>query len=186
MRQGWGGVGYLGVHAITLPLCRYDVALVACRPALSRTQPVLTSCRLCTAGCHQPSAAPSGCDRLLNPQTTQPPPAPAPSTLPIGCSWPAPGPHQPQQGAPGPVTGGTHQRGLAAPPQAIPGRSQGERRGVWGEPCSLALGGSHHITRPQTGRGWGAPRTTGGDNALAVSDGGGLGCVCCGRSCELQ
>lgn len=131
-------------------------------PDASRAHPVFTSCQPCTAGRHQPSAAPSGCDRLFNPQTTQPPPAARPSALPIACRPGWPGPQQPQQGPSRLPSGETHQRSPAGLPQAAPGLSQGQRRGAWGEPCSLALGGRHHIARPQKGWAitWGESKST--------------------------
>ena len=183
--------GCLGVYDITLLLCRYGGMAhrlqASPHPDASRAQPVFTTCHPCTAGRHQPSAAPSSCDRLLNPQTTQLPPAAAASALPIGCTRLPAGPRQPQQGAPAPVAGGTHQRLPAGLPQAAPGHSQGQRRGGMGGTLLARAGGRHHITRPQMGWGWGAPRTTGGDSAIAVSGGGGLGgrwLLC--RCCELK
>ncbi len=118
-------------------------------PDASRAHPVFTACQLCTAGRHQHPAAPSSCDRLFNPQTTQPPPATRARPLPTGCTRPAAGPQQPREGPSRPPAGEPHQGGPAGLPQAAPGPSQGQRRGAWGEPCSLALGGHHHIARPE-------------------------------------
>jgi hypothetical protein len=145
-------------------------------PDASRAQPVFTTCHPCTAGRHQPSVAPSWCDRLFNPQTTQPQPGTRAPPLPIGCSPAAPGPQRPQPGAPGPACGGPHQRCPAGLPQAAPAPSQAERRGAWGEPCSLALGDAITSRDPKRDEGVLCfPRTTGGDSAIAVSGGGGLG-----------
>lgn len=131
-------------------------------PDASRAQPVFTTCHPCTAGRHQPSAAPSSCERLLNPQTIQLPPAAAASALPIDCTRLPAGPQQPRQGAPRLVAGGTHQRRPAGLPQAAPGHSQGQRRGHGGNPCPLALGDAIRSRDPKTGEGGVFPQDDGG------------------------
>ena len=167
MRQALGVVGYAlsrieMIMRIVLTGSRHLQA--GPHPDASRAQPVFTACRLCTAGRHQHPAAPSRCDRLLNPQTTQLPPATRPSALPIGCTRPAAGPQQPQECPSRLPDGEPHQGRPAGLPQAAPGPIQGQRRGVWGEPCPHALGGRHHIARPEIdpkradGRGMGKAR----------------------------
>lgn len=74
---------------------------------------------------------------------------PSADRLPARPAPPSGGPQQPQEGPSRLPAGEPHQGRPTGLPQAAPGPSQGQRRGAWGEPCSHALGGRHHIARPE-------------------------------------
>ena len=145
-------------------------------PALSCTQQLSAPAQSANNPATTSHQALSSADRL-HPASPWPSPAPAGRPWPRGW-WHTPA--RPRSPAPG------H-------PRPQPGRTQGGIGGTLlararGKPSHHATpnGLGDHITRLPNGVGLGCPRTTGGDSALAVSDGGGLGGVCCGRSCELQ